>query len=292
MTEAVRKSCVTMVQTFHTQTETSARKFKQQLKRTYYVTPTSYLELISTFKILLEEKRKEVEALRDRYANGYDCLIKTEGSVSVMQAELEAKQPMLIQTSKEVEIKAAQVEKEASAAEIVAQAVGKDEAVAQEAADAANAIKMDCQKDLDAALPLQAEAMEAAKKITKNDTTMMKTIQVPHKDVLVILSGVCTLMEVAPEKKMDPATQKRVTDYWGPSQKMLGQSDFLDRVLNYKSEELTEKLVNALQVFIDMPCFNKDYMMKINPTAANFAAWAIAMKNLYQVNLIVKPKQA
>ncbi len=41
-----------------------------------------------------------------------------------------------------------------------------------------------------------------------------------------------------------------------------------------------------------MPCFNKDYMMKINPTAANFAAWAIAMKNLYQVNLIVKPKQA
>jgi dynein heavy chain len=73
-----------MVQTFHTQTEISARKFKQQLKRIYYVTPTSYLELISTFKILLEEKRKEVEALRDRYANGYDCLIKTEGSVSIM----------------------------------------------------------------------------------------------------------------------------------------------------------------------------------------------------------------
>jgi len=48
--------------------------------------------------------------------------------------------------------------------------------------------------------------MEAAKKITKNDTTMMKTILVPHKDVLVILSGVCVLMEVAPDKKMDPAT--------------------------------------------------------------------------------------
>lgn len=88
--------------------------------------------------------------------------------------------------------------------------------------------------------------MEAAKKITKNDTTMMKTIQVPHKDVLVILSGVCVLMEVQPEKKMDPATQKRVSDYWGPAQKMMGQSDFLDRVVNYKSEELTEKLVTGL----------------------------------------------
>lgn len=93
-----------------------------------------------------------------------------------MQGELEAKQPMLIQTSKEVEIKALQVEKEASAAEIIATAVGKDEAIAQEAADAANLIKVDCEKDLAAALPLQAEAMHAAKQITKNDTTMMKTI--------------------------------------------------------------------------------------------------------------------
>jgi len=33
-----------------------------------------------------------------------------------MQAELEAKQPILIQTSKEVEIKAIEVEKEATAA--------------------------------------------------------------------------------------------------------------------------------------------------------------------------------
>lgn len=76
---------------------------------------------------------------------------------------------------------------------------------------------MDCEKDLAAALPLQAEAMEAAKKITKNDTTMMKTIQVPHKDVLTVLSGVCVLMDVDPVKKLDPATQKRVTDYWKPA---------------------------------------------------------------------------
>jgi len=45
---------------------------------------------------------------------------------------------------------------------------------------------------------------------------------------------------------MDPATQKRVTDYWKPAQTMMGQSDFLDRVVNYKSEELTEKLINGL----------------------------------------------
>jgi dynein heavy chain len=48
------------------------------------VTPTSYLELINTFKALLAEKREEVASLRDRYANGYDCLIDTEGKVNTM----------------------------------------------------------------------------------------------------------------------------------------------------------------------------------------------------------------
>lgn len=39
-----------------------AKKFYDDLKRKYYVTPTSYLELIVTFKSLLYEKRNEVDA--------------------------------------------------------------------------------------------------------------------------------------------------------------------------------------------------------------------------------------
>jgi dynein heavy chain len=78
-----------MVQTFHTSTQAAADRFKEELRRIYYVTPTSYLELISTFKTLLAEKRKEVKALKDRYGNGYECLINTEGKVNVMQKELE-----------------------------------------------------------------------------------------------------------------------------------------------------------------------------------------------------------
>jgi dynein heavy chain len=71
MADEVRESCVTMVQTFHTSTETASKKFFEDLKRIYYVTPTSYLELINTFKTLLKEKRIEVKNLENRYANGF-----------------------------------------------------------------------------------------------------------------------------------------------------------------------------------------------------------------------------
>ena len=81
MDDEVRQNCVVMVQSFHTSTEVMKEKFFKELKRIYYVTPTSYLELINTFKTLLKEKRTEVRNLKDRYANGYECLIGTETKV-------------------------------------------------------------------------------------------------------------------------------------------------------------------------------------------------------------------
>jgi dynein heavy chain, axonemal len=54
------------------------------------------LELINTFKTLLDIKRKEVMALKNRYADGYDCLVSTEAAVNIMQEELEALLPEVI----------------------------------------------------------------------------------------------------------------------------------------------------------------------------------------------------
>lgn len=106
-----------MVQTFHTTTQVSAQKFEEQLGRVYYVTPTSYLELINTFRSLLGEKRKEVNNLKDRYGNGYECLISTESNVNIMEKELVDLQPILVQKGKETEEKLVIVTRETEAAD-------------------------------------------------------------------------------------------------------------------------------------------------------------------------------
>ena len=80
----IKNSCVEMVKHFHESTIGASKQMYDTLKRHYYVTPTSYLELINAFKTLLEEKRKEIDGLRNRYENGYDCLIKTEQKVTIM----------------------------------------------------------------------------------------------------------------------------------------------------------------------------------------------------------------
>jgi len=52
------------------------------MRRHNYVTPTSYLELIKTFKILLGKKRLELLTLKDRYVVGLEKLQFSEAQVS------------------------------------------------------------------------------------------------------------------------------------------------------------------------------------------------------------------
>lgn len=49
MEHETKQSCTEMVQYFHQSTIESSHKFYNHLKRKFYVTPTSYLELIVTF---------------------------------------------------------------------------------------------------------------------------------------------------------------------------------------------------------------------------------------------------
>ena len=51
-----------------------SEKFYNVLRRHNYVTPTSYLELILTFKQLLEVKRSEIMTMKQRYTTGLERL--------------------------------------------------------------------------------------------------------------------------------------------------------------------------------------------------------------------------
>jgi dynein heavy chain len=51
-----------MMMHFHDSTSTWAADFFEKLGRKYYVTPTSYLEMIVTFKQLLGERQSDVKS--------------------------------------------------------------------------------------------------------------------------------------------------------------------------------------------------------------------------------------
>lgn len=63
-----------MCKTFQTGVRDMSLSYFSILRRYNYVTPTSYLELILTFKTLLKAKRNEVDTARNRYIVGLQKL--------------------------------------------------------------------------------------------------------------------------------------------------------------------------------------------------------------------------
>lgn len=63
-----------MCKNFQTTARDMSERYFERLRRHNYVTPTSYLELILTFKTLLNIKRNEVAMAKERYVVGLEKL--------------------------------------------------------------------------------------------------------------------------------------------------------------------------------------------------------------------------
>lgn len=55
--------------------ERMTHRFYNEMRRYYYVTPSSYLDLLKQFEAMLENKRKQITHLRDRIANGLKVIL-------------------------------------------------------------------------------------------------------------------------------------------------------------------------------------------------------------------------
>lgn len=111
------------------------------MQRVNYVTPTCYLELIKTFKELLDKKRLEILSLRERYVNGADKLESSEKSIITMQKMLHHLQPKMIKTSIETEDLINAIEREAAEVDIFKHNVEADKERANKSAMEAQAMK-------------------------------------------------------------------------------------------------------------------------------------------------------
>lgn len=144
-------------------------RFYDELHRRNYVTPTSYLELIRTFKTLLDKKRFDILGLRERYVIGMEKLELSEQAVSVMQKELTELQPKIIRTSQETEDLINVIEREAGEVDTVKQIVEADTEKANKATMEAQMIKDECEEQLELAMPALNEAIAALDTLKPQD---------------------------------------------------------------------------------------------------------------------------
>ncbi|XP_029805794.1 dynein heavy chain 3, axonemal [Suricata suricatta] len=289
----IRIEVISMCKYFQESVKDLSLDYYNTLRRHNYVTPTSYLELILTFKTLLNTKRQEVDMMRNRYLTGLQKLEFASSQVAVMQVELTALQPQLIHTSEETAKMMVKIEKETREADAKKLLVQADEKEANAAAAIAQEIKNECEGDLAEAMPALEAALAALDTLNPADISLVKSMQNPPGPVKLVMESICVMKGLKPERKPDASgSGKMIEDYWGVSRKILGDLKFLESLKTYDKDNIPPVIMKRIRErFIDHPDFQPAVIKNVSSACEGLCKWVRAMEVYDRVAKVVAPKR-
>jgi len=283
-----------MFQTIHQTVETWAEKFLHQTKRHVYITPTSYLELLSSFVSILAMRRKQVGTQQHRYKVGLSKIGDAEQQVAGLQQMLIEKKPVLEKTQQEVADMMVVIQKDKSEAEIVSKDVAQEEAAAQIKAQQTQEIKDDAQRDLDEALPALDQALQCLRKLKADHIREVKALANPPNGVRLACEAVCVMFQLKPVKKNDPNTPgKKIDDWWETSQKEVlnDPKKLLDRLFDFDKDNIPDKVIQVITPYIEREDFDPAAIKKASVACEAICLWVRAMYSYHFVAKAVEPKR-
>ncbi|KAH8062371.1 dynein light chain binding protein [Aureococcus anophagefferens] len=288
------QSVVTFVKHAHMSVARKSETFLSELGRHNYVTPTSYLELLSTYNQVLGLKRDEVGTLKNRLQVGLDKLISTATQVEALQVQLTDMEPKLIKTQAEVEQMIIHIDADKKDAAETQKVVAAEEASAREKEAETQAIADDAQKDLDEALPALDEAVKCLNSLKKSDIDEVKTMGKPPFGVKLTMEACCIMFGVKPEMEKDPANPgKKIMNYFKAAQKevlSLG-AKLIDKMKAYDKDNIPTKIISQIAPYIAMEEFQPSVIEKASKACTAMCMWVRAMHKYHEVSVMVEPKK-
>lgn len=237
----------------HTSVNTMSRVYLQNERRYNYTTPKSYLEQISLYGKLLNQKFTELKKKVIRLENGLDKLRSTavqvdalKSKLAVQEVELQEKNQAADELIKIVGVETQKVQTEKATADEEEKNVG---IIAVEVSKK----QRDCEADLVKAEPALSAAQEALNTLNKANLTELKSFGSPPGAVENVTAGVMVLL--APKGKV-PKDRS-----WKAAKIVMAKVDgFLDALVNYDKENIHPEVIKAIQPYLKNPEFEPDFV--------------------------------
>jgi len=77
-----------MFKCIHQSVEVKSQQFLDELSRRNYVTPTSFLELLAMYRVILKQKRISVGESKQRLVTGLEVLAQAAIEISKLENEI------------------------------------------------------------------------------------------------------------------------------------------------------------------------------------------------------------
>jgi len=275
--EDLMQSMVQMFVEVHTSVEEAASRYFMELRRQVYVTPKSFLDFISLYMNLLQQRKDEDILARDRLLNGLGKLHVTNETVARMKADLDALRPVLQERSEKTAELLKNVHHERAEAQKLLTAVSKEEEEVLLKTELTQDMKDEAQRDLDSALPALHDANHALSALNKFDITEIKSFPKPPHLVQLTMEGVCILLQEKPD--------------WDSAKRLLNDTSIVKRLMEYDKDNMQDNVVRRLKRVIDDPDFTPAMVAKQSNAARSMCLWVRAMETYGKVVKIVAPKK-
>nr|XP_033782541.1 dynein heavy chain 1, axonemal isoform X1 [Geotrypetes seraphini]XP_033782544.1 dynein heavy chain 1, axonemal isoform X1 [Geotrypetes seraphini]XP_033782545.1 dynein heavy chain 1, axonemal isoform X1 [Geotrypetes seraphini]XP_033782546.1 dynein heavy chain 1, axonemal isoform X1 [Geotrypetes seraphini]XP_033782547.1 dynein heavy chain 1, axonemal isoform X1 [Geotrypetes seraphini] len=291
-TQEVIDGMIQMCVEVHQSVALMSKQYLAELSRHNYITPKSYLELLSLFSKLIGQKKQDLKTAKIRMKSGLDKLLRTAEDVAKMQGELELMRPLLEEAAKDTVITMDKIKVDTAVAEETRASVQVEETKASEKADIAQAIADDAQKDLDEALPALDAALASLKSLNKNDVTEVRAMQRPPVGVKLVIEAVCIIKGIKPKKVPGEKPGTKIDDYWEPGKGLLQDpGKFLESLFKFDKDNIPDVAIKAIQPYIDNEEFQPAAIARVSKACTSICQWVRAMHKYHFVAKGVEPKR-
>ncbi|KAJ2950232.1 hypothetical protein O0L34_g11594 [Tuta absoluta] len=273
----LRASAASIMSLIHSSVGKACIKMWNEMRRTNYVTPTNYLELVSGYKEMLKNKRAEIALQANKLRNGLGKVAETTKLVGQMQEELEIAQAQVAEYTQQcieymgiINVQQRNADEQQRSVAARSKKTAEEEVQCKKLADAAL-------KDLQAAMPALEEAMKALDALNKKDVSEVKSYAKPPAKVEMVMEAVLILLQKEPT--------------WINAKKELGDQYFLDNLRNFDKDNIPDKVLKKIGTYTTKADFDPENVGAVSIAAKSLCLWVRAIEKYGKIYKIVKPKK-
>ncbi|KAI7899864.1 dynein heavy chain [Cokeromyces recurvatus] len=251
--------------------EINAKLSKRQ-GRYNYVTPRHFLDFISHYVRLYNEKREDLEEQQRHLNVGLEKLKDTVIKVEELRKSLAIKENQLQLKQNQANEKISQMladEKIAEQKKADSLQIKANLKIQNKEIEARRAV---VDNDLANAEPAVKEAEQSVRSIKRQHLTEVRSMSNPPEAVKLTMESVCTLLG-------------HKIDSWKTVQSIIRRDDFISSIVNYNTEQhITKQLRNFMrQNFFNNPNFEYDIVNRASKACGPLFKWVTAQVNFSEI---------
>ncbi|KAM6964967.1 dynein axonemal heavy chain 10 [Aplochiton taeniatus] len=255
-----------------------SKLFLQKLRRSNYVTPKNYLDFISTYAGLLEDKDMYILAQCKRLEGGLDKLEEASEQLAELNIKLAEQKVVLAEKSSACEILLQEISTNTTIAE-EKKKMAEDKAKEIEVQNKVIAVeKKDAESSLAEALPALEGARIALQDLDKSDVTEIRSFAKPPKQVQTVCECILVMRGY-----------KEIS--WKSAKGMMSEANFLRSLMEMDCDAIHAGQVKVVRGFLKSLNTTMEEMVAISKAGSGMLKFVEAVMGYCDVAREIKPKR-